>query len=77
MWSDHAECKDHPEDLWFGFGDGTTKEAKAICNVCPVKEDCLEDALAQPSTSDFGIRGGTSARERIRIRKRRKLILKE
>jgi len=61
MWSDHAECKDHSEDLWFGFGEGTTKEAKAICNVCPVEEECLEDALAQPSTSDFGIREAARA----------------
>ena len=71
-WAEQAECKDHPENLWFGAGPGKQERALAICNRCPVKKECLEDALATPMSNDHGTRGGTSARERDRMRAARK-----
>ena len=42
-----------------------------MCEVCPVRVDCLEYALA--NRLDYGVWGGTSERERQRIlRERRK-----
>jgi WhiB family redox-sensing transcriptional regulator len=46
-------------------------EAKAVCAVCPVRQLCLEHALAHRERE--GIWGGTTERERRRIvRQRRK-----
>lgn len=68
-WMSEAACKGvdpnlfHPErghnpDLY---------AAKAVCRECTVREDCLEHALADPETR--GVWGGTSERERKRIRR--------
>lgn len=74
-WAKLAACKNHPEpDLWFP-GDGLVggsnhaPAARRICNVCPVREACLEHALAAPEI--HGVWGGTSERERRRIRRER------
>ena len=46
-------------------------EAKAICADCPVRQACLEHALAHRERE--GVWGGTTERERRRIvRQRRK-----
>ena len=46
-------------------------EAKSVCAVCPVRQACLEHALAHRERE--GIWGGTTERERRRIvRQRRK-----
>jgi WhiB family redox-sensing transcriptional regulator len=39
--------------------------AKAICAGCQVRADCLEAGLEEK----YGVWGGTSARERARLRK--------
>jgi WhiB family redox-sensing transcriptional regulator len=44
--------------------------ARRICATCPVKEQCLEHALAH--RIDHGVWGGASERERRRILKRRR-----
>ncbi len=43
--------------------------AKKVCAACPVRSECLEDALIIKDA--WGIRGGTNARERRRILKKR------
>lgn len=45
--------------------------AKAVCESCPHREPCLELAL---ETNAPGIWGGTSDKERRRIRKQRKAV---
>lgn len=47
-----------------------TGPAKAVCRGCPVREACLEYALAAGET--FGIWGGMSERERRRLRRQRR-----
>jgi Transcription factor WhiB len=39
-------------------------EALRLCMVCPVRQACLEYALADMSTTNYGIYGGTLAYER-------------
>ena len=46
---------------------GRTREAKRICTGCPVRDECLEYALANDER--FGIWGGLSERERRRLKK--------
>jgi WhiB family transcriptional regulator, redox-sensing transcriptional regulator len=43
------------------------RKAKAICKECPVMQACLEWGIAHES---FGIWGGTSPRERMKIRRK-------
>ena len=43
--------------------------AKTVCAACPVREPCLDAALATGGHHDHGIQGGTTPKERIRLRK--------
>jgi WhiB family transcriptional regulator, redox-sensing transcriptional regulator len=71
-WMDFALCRGMDPDLWFPTkGDVATGEAaKAICAQCPARMPCMEFAVATRET--FGIWGGTSERQRQRIRKQRR-----
>jgi Transcription factor WhiB. len=44
-----------------------TNEAKAICNECVVKIDCLEYAIR--TNQDCGVWGGTTEEERKSLRR--------
>jgi len=54
-------------DIFFPGRGQSTKEAKQYCHNCPMEDDCLSFSLA--NHLNFGIWGGTSERERRRIRK--------
>jgi hypothetical protein len=67
FWADGA-CLDLPAD-WFHPERGeSTREAKAVCSGCTVRVECLTWALT--NFEKHGIWGGTSERERRRIRRR-------
>ena len=70
-WQAKANCFGVDPDLFFPERGQSTKEAKAVCAGCVVREACLEFALANHIA--FGIWGGTSERERRRIRRQRRL----
>jgi WhiB family redox-sensing transcriptional regulator len=57
-------------DLFFPERGEPTKEAKKVCAECPVREPCLEYALA--NGEKHGVWGGTSERERRRMRVQRR-----
>ena len=65
-WSDQALCKDLDTQMFFPKRGEATKPIKIICSVCPVVKPCLEYAMK--SSEKFGVWGGTSERERRRIR---------
>ena len=69
-WRLYAECVGIPHDLFFPKRGQSTKKAKAVCEKCVVKTDCLEDAIVRREPA--GIRGGLSTRERQTIIKERK-----
>ena len=69
-WRADANCRDEDPKLFFPGKGEDNRPAKAICSGCVVKETCLEEALGR---NEIGIRGGTSERERRRIRKNRNL----
>ena len=75
-WRDRAACAGHDVTVFYPGRHGSEKTAKAICADRPVQVDCLTDALAEEAAAvdarPFGIRGGTTARERIRITQKRK-----
>lgn len=70
-WRQRAACRGVDPDVFYPTSDDETEEAKAICRVCPVRESCLEYALANRERD--GVWGGATERERRRIiRQRRK-----
>jgi WhiB family redox-sensing transcriptional regulator len=73
-WMRDGLCvtQDLPVEVFFPTRGQNVDMAKAICAPCPVRTECLEYAL--DGGEHFGIWGGTSERERRRIRKRRGLI---
>lgn len=66
-WWDDAACRFHPVDLFFPQQGGAWQAAKDICNACPVRQDCLDWALAEGIR--HGIWGGKSERERRTMRR--------
>lgn len=74
-WQELGLCAQHPEIDWVPTHEkrGATPlaaranvtAAKAVCAVCPVRDDCLEDALSHWGTA--GIWGGTTQTERDRL----------
>lgn len=66
-WYVDALCAQTSPDEFFPEKGGTSRHAKAICAECPVRQTCLEHALANGER--FGVWGGTSERERRRLLK--------
>lgn len=80
-WRDSAACREVDPEIffvdygWVGRPPGTLKKqreaALAVCQPCPVKVECLEDALAAPATRDYGVWGGTTRYQRVALRQTR------
>lgn len=64
-WHSLAACLGSDPSLWFPQAGESADEAKAICTTCPVRDDCLNDAMNNRDM--HGIRGGLSVRERRRL----------
>lgn len=70
-WWRQAACQHHQDLDWFP-GRGVSSEAqRAICARCPVRTDCLEEALSVSHEADHGIWGGLTTDERRDLRARR------
>ena len=70
-WRDRAACRGLDPDIFYPVSDEDAETAKSICAECPVREACLEYALANRERD--GVWGGATERERRRlIRQRRK-----
>lgn len=70
-WRAHARCKGVDPVIFHPVNEDDADEAKAICELCPVREPCLEYAVT--AREKDGVWGGLTARERRRlIRQRRR-----
>jgi|TARA_B110001454_G_C12709424_1_gene430069 hypothetical protein len=65
-WTLKALCKDLETDIFYPQRGESTVIIKTICRACPVVKPCLEYAMR--NMEKFGIWGGTSERERRRMR---------
>lgn len=65
-WVAGALCADDPPDALFVRG-AAQRKARTRCAACPVRLDCLADALQWKS--DFGVWGGLTERERRALRR--------
>ncbi|WP_432571218.1 WhiB family transcriptional regulator [Kineococcus sp. SYSU DK005] len=67
-WASRGACKSATADDLFVQGSAQNR-AKTICGGCPVRTECLADAL--DSRVEFGVWGGMTERERRALLKRR------
>src|SRR5512138_682230 len=74
-WQDRAACLDEDPELFFPPGnewkghENQEAAAKAVCNRCPVLEQCREKALVDGDP--YAIRGGTTPAERTTLKRSR------
>jgi WhiB family transcriptional regulator, redox-sensing transcriptional regulator len=66
-WQVAARCVEVDPEIFFPERGGSSKAARAVCNECTVRVECLRYALT--NREQFGIWGGTSERERRRLRR--------
>jgi len=77
-WRAEAACVGSDVEIWFDTHriDGgplradRTERALAICDVCPVVDECLDHALAAPE--DWGVWGGRTEQQRASLKRRRR-----
>jgi WhiB family redox-sensing transcriptional regulator len=67
-WTERAACKGTDPDELFVQGAAQNR-AKLICRGCPVRTECLADALDH--RIEFGVWGGMTERERRALLRRR------
>lgn len=74
-WHHQAACKNLPTLLFFppegerpAERDVREAKAKAVCDTCPVRMRCLEEALQR--NDKYGIWGGLNPDERVVVRRR-------
>lgn len=82
-WMDTALCRGLDVNIFFcsPADEDDVAYAKSFCQRCPVRQDCLEYALATQSrgsaTDDLGVWGGLTHSERnTYVRARQRLNLK-
>jgi WhiB family transcriptional regulator, redox-sensing transcriptional regulator len=67
---DLGSCRGMDPDVFFPDRGESLSPAKAVCAECIVRDECLEFALDQGER--FGVWGGTSERERRKLRRARR-----
>ena len=66
-WMARGACRDRPDVNFFPARGEDARPAMALCAECPVAEQCLAYAVREGL---LGVWGGTSERERRRMRSR-------
>ncbi|KUJ37053.1 WhiB family transcriptional regulator [Streptomyces sp. MI02-2A] len=66
-WQEQALCAQTGADFFFPEPGSSVREAKRICALCDSRSACLEYALANDER--FGVWGGLSEKERLRLRR--------
>lgn len=68
-WQKTALCAQTGPEFFFPAPGASTREAKQLCGGCEERVACLEYALRHDER--FGVWGGMSEQERIRIKRNR------
>ena len=71
-WAGRAACRASDPDSLFVQGAAQNR-AKTVCMGCPVRTECLADAL--DNRVEFGVWGGMTERERRALLRRRPDVL--
>jgi WhiB family redox-sensing transcriptional regulator len=67
-WKSRAGCIEVPAALFFPQVERVSHAVAEVCAGCPVREECLEYAI---DNNELGIWAGTSASQRMKLRRRR------
>lgn len=73
-WQDSAACIGADTAIFFPESGDPVGPAKALCRACPVREQCLADALERGEV--HGVWGGLSVKERRKYRRQHGLLRK-
>ena len=65
-WVDDALCAQTDPELFFPNKGANASAAKATCKACPVRAECLAEALSDPTLD--GVWGGLTPMERRAVR---------
>lgn len=66
-WHEHARCRGVGPEIFFPTRGEDLAAAKLYCAACPVRRDCLEQALIDGEK--YGVWGGQGERARRRMRR--------
>ena len=66
-WVRDAACRGRDDIDW--WSSEVTAEAVALCGRCPVRAECVLEALERHHKDDAGVWAGTSVLDRLRIRR--------
>lgn len=66
-WRQEALCLESDPDIFFTERAALNEEAIRVCRHCPVKQQCLTDALKVDK--QWGVRAGLTARQRTVLKK--------
>ncbi len=69
-WRQQAACSGVDTSIFFPASDADARPAKDVCATCPVRDQCLDWALA--TRQEDGVWGGLTDSERRRLRRRRR-----
>lgn len=69
-WANQAACRGLDPMIFYPLTDEEADAAKAVCEGCPVQDECLEHAIGHREHN--GVWGGATERERQRIIRRRR-----
>ena len=67
-WTSEAQCRQNKPDELFVRG-AAQNQAKQLCSGCPVRTECLAEAL--DNEIEWGVWGGLTERERRAILRKR------
>lgn len=67
-WADEARCRGVDPELFFARALSEARPAIKVCARCPVKEPCLDYAIAHDI--DHGVWGGLTERQRRAVSRR-------
>lgn len=67
-WRTRAACRGYGDDMFPDNNPAAIAHARQICAPCPVREQCLADAMATEGTASarnrYGIRAGLTGGQR-------------
>lgn len=70
-WMQRAVCRSQGSETFFPSDGRGVTAARKVCELCPVRQSCLDYAMTNEIL--HGVWGGTSERERARLRRSRRL----
>jgi WhiB family redox-sensing transcriptional regulator len=66
-WALRAACRGYDLADFFSDSRASIRWAKSVCGRCPVREECLAEALRAEDGSRYGIYGGFTPEERAEL----------